>query len=124
MALLSNVAYMLAVHETTLELDLQVPRLLMIDAISKNLGQGDYDQRRYQLIWEQLADFHDRYADELQVIVAANHVPIFIEERDFVRLRLSERERLIPPPDDHAKGGASSTSSDETASESSEDGED
>lgn len=113
MALLTNVAYMLAIHQTTLELDLQIPRLLMIDAISKNLGRGDYDQRRYELIWRQLAEFHDRYADDLQIIVAANDVPDFIEEGDFVRLRLSERDRLVPPPDEDEEKDGSQTSPEE-----------
>ena len=100
MRLMINVAYMLAVHETTLDLGLKVPSLLMIDGITKNLGRGVYDSRRYDLIWEQLAALHrDRY-DELQIIVAANDIPTFIKDLDVVRLQMSDDDRLVPPPDD------------------------
>jgi hypothetical protein len=63
----------------------------------------------------QLAEFHDRYADDLQIIVAANDVPDFIEEGDFVRLRLSERDRFVPPPDEDEENDGSQTSPEEAA---------
>jgi hypothetical protein len=100
MALLTNIVYMLAIHQTTIELDLKIPRLLMIDGISKNLGRGEYDQRRSDLVWTQLAEFHQQYAEDLQIIVAANDVPDFIEDLDVVRLRLSEADRLVPEEDE------------------------
>jgi hypothetical protein len=97
MALMINVAYMLAIHRTNLDLDLKIPRLLMIDGITKNLGRDEYDSRRYRLIWEQLAELHHNHAEDLQLIVAANDIPDFIEDLDVTCLRLSEEDRLVPP---------------------------
>lgn len=104
MRVLVSVAYMLAIHRTTLDLDLRIPRLLMIDGITQNLGRGEYDTLRYQRIWQRLADFHEAYAPDLQMIVAANDVPDFIDEMEVIRLRLSETDRLVPLAELHAAG--------------------
>lgn len=96
MALLINIAYMLALHQTGLDLDLKIPQLLMIDGITKNLGRGEYDNARYRLIWSQLADLHEKYAEQLQIVVATNDLPDFIEDLDVVRVRLTAQDRLVP----------------------------
>lgn len=98
MRVLVNVAYMLALHRSALELGLHVPGLLMIDGITQNLGRGEYDTRRYERIWERLIEYHHDYADDLQIIVAANDVPAFVEEMDVICLRLREDDRLVPLP--------------------------
>ena len=96
MRVLVNVAYMLAIHRAALDLDLKIPRLLMIDGIAQNLGRGEYDTMRYHRIWQRLAAYHVEYANDLQMIVAANDVPDFIEDMDVIKLRLSESDRLVP----------------------------
>ena len=108
MALLINIAYMLALHRTTLDLDLKIPQLLMIDGITKNLGRGEYDNARYRLIWSQLADLHEKYADQLQIVVATNDLPDFIEDLDVVRVRLTAEDRLVPAAEQNSDdvGGA------------------
>ena len=102
MRVLINVAHMLALHRTSLEAGLAVPGLLMIDGINQNLGRGEYDSERYNLVWEQLVAFHESYASDLQLIVASNDVPDFVAERELVRLQLHEDDRLVPdePADD------------------------
>lgn len=97
MAVLINVAYMLALHRMAIEHPLRLPSLLMIDGINQNLGRNEYDSVRYELIWKQLAELHDSFRDQLQVIVATNDIPPFIEALDIVRLRLTETDRLVPP---------------------------
>ncbi|MCU1418492.1 MAG: hypothetical protein JWP32_2666 [Schumannella sp.] len=100
MCVLINVAYMVALHRTALDQGLPVPGLLMIDGINQNLGKNEYDTTRYELIWQELIRLHDEYAEQLQIIVATNDTPGFVRERNFVRLTLSEDDRLVPasPP--------------------------
>jgi rubrerythrin len=100
MAVLINVAYMLALHRMAMEHGLRLPSLLMIDGINQNLGRNEYDSVRYELIWRQLAEFHHLYGDRIQIIVATNDIPSFIEGLDVVRLRLTETDRLVPPADE------------------------
>jgi hypothetical protein len=103
MAVLVNVAYMIAIHRTAIELDLAIPGLLMIDGINQNLGRDEYDSRRYELIWRELIRLANDHTDRLQLIVATNDVPDFVEELDVVKVRLRPDDRLVPLP-----GGAES----------------
>jgi hypothetical protein len=106
MAVLVNVAYMIAIHRTAIELDLAIPGLMMIDGINQNLGRDEYDSRRYELIWRELIRLASDHSDRLQLIVATNDIPDFVEELDVVRVRLRPDDRLVPLPgeeesDDH-----------------------
>jgi hypothetical protein len=113
MAVLINVAYMLALHRMAIEHGLRLPSLLMIDGINQNLGRNEYDSVRYELIWTQLAEFHYSYGDRIQMIVATNDIPPFIDDLDVVRLRLTETDRLVPPTDEPDEAADNESAEDE-----------
>jgi uncharacterized protein YejL (UPF0352 family) len=92
---LVNIGHLLAHHRAALDLALPLPGLIMIDAINKNIGTAEYDATRVDDAWTQLIELSQTLGDEIQVIVAANDVPQ--RARPFVRLTLSENDRLIPP---------------------------
>jgi hypothetical protein len=94
---LVNIAHLLAHHRAALELDLALPRLMMVDGIAKNIGTAGYDAARIEDIWTSLISLSDELGHEIQLIVAANDVPERVEP--YVRLTLSAEERLIPTSD-------------------------
>jgi septal ring factor EnvC (AmiA/AmiB activator) len=94
---LVNVAYILSHHRAAEDNGLPLPRLLMIDGLTKNIGTADYDAARIADVWTQLIDCADHFGDEFQIIVAVNDVPQ--RARQFVVLELSEEDRLIPAAD-------------------------
>ncbi len=95
---LTNLAYIAAHHVTALDLQLELPHLLLIDGVTKNVGRDDYDQARVDAVFDQLLALGDRYGDRLQIIVAANDVPP--QAADAVRLTLTESDRLVPDATD------------------------
>jgi len=106
MAVLVNVAYMIALHRTAIDLDLAIPGLLMIDGINQNLGRDHYDSQRYNLIWHELVRLADEHGDRLQLIVATNDVPDNVAGLDVVRVRLRPDDRLVPlPPGEEPDAG-------------------
>lgn len=100
---LVNVAHSLAHHLAAVDIGLPLPGLLLIDGITKNIGTAQYDAKRTEHVWQTLVDLHEVMADDLQVVVAANDVPAFIDER-FVVMRLAEDDRLVPTADLDAIG--------------------
>lgn len=94
---LVNIAYALAHHRTALEVDVPLPHLLMIDGIHKNIGTAEYDAARTENVWRQLLMLDEEFGDQLQVIVAANDVPEYLNGH--IRLALSDDDRLIPEED-------------------------
>lgn len=102
---LVNVIYLLAHHLTASTLALPLPGVLLIDGMTKNIGTAEYDAERINNIWTQLIDFDQTMGEEFQIIVAVNDIPEHIDP--YVRLRLSEDDRLIPTddlPDDLRNG--------------------
>jgi hypothetical protein len=93
---LTNVAHALAHHEAAIELELLLPGLLLLDGVTKNVGRDEYDWARVEAVFHSLIRLSDAYGDELQLIVSANDVPEFA--MSYVRLHLSEVDRLIPLP--------------------------
>lgn len=91
---LVNLAYTLAHHEAAIEMSLPLPGLLIIDRPSTHIGHEGLDLERIHAIYEYLVDMGTRRAPELQILVVDNDVPDFVEP--YVRLRLSDGERLIP----------------------------
>ncbi len=89
---LINVAHALAHHVTAAELGLKLPNLLVIDGLSEHLGQEGLDPERLDAIYDLLIETSQAH-QELQVIVVDNEVPE--RARSFVRLELSEDDRLI-----------------------------
>ena len=92
LATLINVSHALAHHLTSVELGLRLPQILVIDGLSEYLGQEGLDPERLKAIYDLLIETSKTHR-ELQVIVVDNEVPE--EARPFVRLELSEEDRLI-----------------------------
>ena len=95
LATLINVSHALAHHLTAVELGLKLPQILIIDGLSEHLGQEGLDPERLKAMYDLLIETSNTHR-ELQVIVVDNEVPE--EARPFVRLELSEEDRLIRNP--------------------------
>lgn len=92
LATLINVSHALAHHLTAVELGLRLPQILIIDGLSEHLGQEGLDPERLEAIYDLLIETSNT-TRELQIIVVDNEVPE--KARPFVRLELSEEDRLI-----------------------------
>jgi energy-coupling factor transporter ATP-binding protein EcfA2 len=89
-----NVAHILAHQLTSIEFNLTLPNILLIDGITANIGYEGLDWERVEKIFNYLISLSDSQGDKLQVIVSENSIPDFANE--FVRVRLTEDEKLIP----------------------------
>ena len=89
-----NLAHALAHHETAIEMGIPLPGLLIIDGPSSNIGREGEDLKRVSSIYDYLVEVAGRLSDNLQLIVVDNDVPA--HALDFVRLELSEENRLVP----------------------------
>ena len=92
LATLVNLAHALAHHLTAIELDLKLPDLLIIDGLSEHLGQEGLDPERRAAAYDVLMDLSESYP-QLQVVLVDTEIPS--EARTFVRVELSEDDRLI-----------------------------
>ena len=92
LATLVNVAHALAHHLTAIEMDLKLPDLLIVDGLSEHLGQEGLDPERLAAAYDVLIGLSDS-CPELQVLLVDNEIPS--QAREFVRLELSEEDRLI-----------------------------
>ena len=95
---LVNVALAVAHQKAAIELGLPLPNILMIDGLTTNVGQEGYDAERVHNAYSYLIETAQELGDIVQIIVADGNVPP--EADKYVRLRLSERDRLIPIPPD------------------------
>jgi hypothetical protein len=96
---LVNVAYAVAHQKTAIELGLPLPNILLIDGLTTNVGHEGFDVERVHNAYLSLIALAEELGDTLQIIVADGNVPP--EADPYVRLRLSEEDRLIPmPPSD------------------------
>lgn len=91
---LVNVAHALAHQRTAIACDIPLPNILFIDGLTSNIGHEDLDEERVDSIYHYLIGLSRELGDRLQVIVADNDVPAFAQ--DFIMLRLSENDRLVP----------------------------
>jgi len=96
-----NFAHALAHHETALELGLNLPGILFIDGLTSNIGKEGFDQQRVDNAYDYLIEVSDKYSSQLQIILADGQVSP--HAYPFVRLRLSEDDRLIPIPQGQVK---------------------
>jgi hypothetical protein len=94
LTVLVNVAYALAQQKTSLDLGLNLPNILLIDGLTSNVGHEGFDLRRIHKAFDYLIEVSEEIGEQLQIIVADGNIPN--EARPFVRLRLSETNRLIP----------------------------
>ena len=93
---LVNVAHALAHHTVAIDRDLPLPGMLIIDGASSNVGTEGYDAQRLEDMYDLFAEVGFAYGEQLQIIIVDNHVPPLGQE--WVRLSLSEDDRLIRPP--------------------------
>ena len=107
LTVLVNVAHALAHHTVSLDNDLPLPSLLVLDGLSNNVGHEGFDLARRDDTYRLLIDEVDRYDGRLQVIALDNDVPEFAQ--DAVVLTLSPHDRLVrteTPPIDAPDGGS------------------
>lgn len=102
LTVLVNVAHALAHHTVSLDHDLPLPSLLVLDGLSNNVGHEGFDLARrddtYRLLMEEVL----RYDGRLQVIALDNDVPDFA--LDVVAVTLTPEDRLVRVDD--GSGGA------------------
>jgi len=91
---LVNVAYALANHRTSIDLNLNLPAIILIDGLTSNVGHEGFDLDRVNKAFTYLTNLSSEMGDRLQIIVADGNIPP--EAEPFVRLRLTENDRLIP----------------------------
>ena len=93
LTVLVNVAHALAHHTVSLDHDLPLPSLLVLDGLSNNVGHEGFDLARRDDTYRLLMEEVERYDGRLQVIALDNDVPDFAT--DFVVLTLAPDDRLI-----------------------------
>jgi translation initiation factor 2 beta subunit (eIF-2beta)/eIF-5 len=94
LATLVNIAYTLAHQQTSIDLNLNLPNILLIDGLSEHLGEEGLDPERLEAVYKYLIDISERYGNILQLIVVDNEVPSVAKK--YIKLELSETDRLIP----------------------------
>lgn len=92
-----NVAHAVAHQRTALKLGLALPNLLLVDGLSGAFGVQGFDPQRIGALYDCLAQLSEEFPSEIQVVAADNRVPDSM--RSYVRLELSENDRLIPLED-------------------------
>ena len=92
LATLINISHALAHHLTAIELKLKLPQILIIDGLSEHLGHEGLDPERLMATYDLLIETSNNHP-ELQIIIVDNETPV--KARSFVRLELSEEDRLI-----------------------------
>lgn len=101
---LVNVAHALAHHTVAIDRDLPLPGMLIIDGASSNVGTEGYDAERLEDMYDLLAEVGEAYGDQLQIIIVDNHIPP--RGQDWVRLTLSEDDRLVRLPSEQSHSSA------------------
>ncbi|MFX1297122.1 MAG: hypothetical protein ACFFD2_20000 [Promethearchaeota archaeon] len=91
---LVSVAYSLAHQITSIDLQLKLPNILFIDGLSEHLGEEGLDPERLESMYKYLIEISEEKAENLQIIVVDNKFPSYA--RKYIRLELSDTERLIP----------------------------
>ncbi len=91
---LVNVAHTVAHQLNAFAYDLALPNILFIDGLSEHFGEEGRDPARREAIYRLLGDTCREHGDRLQMLVADNDIPDSM--RQFIRLELSEEDRLVP----------------------------
>jgi len=97
---LVNVAHALAHHTVSIDRNLPLPGLLILDGLSANIGHEGFDLDRVRDVYRLLSRVADQYAGALQVIAVDNELPrdVLLEFVDRVVLTLTQEDRLIRIP--------------------------
>lgn len=93
LTVLVNVAHALAHHTVSLDNDLPLPSLLVLDGLSNNVGHEGFDLERRDDTYRLLMEEVERYGGRLQVIALDNDVPDFAEQA--IAITLSPDDRLV-----------------------------
>ncbi|MFC1969573.1 hypothetical protein ACFLVF_03700, partial [Chloroflexota bacterium] len=64
------------------------------DGLSEHLGKERFDPQRQEAVYQYLIQMSEELGDIIQMIIVDNKVPSIA--RKFIRLELSESDRLIP----------------------------
>ena len=88
-----NVAHALAHHTVSIDHELPLPGLLVLDGLSSNVGHEGFDLDRRDDTYRLLMEEVNRYQGRLQVIALDNDVPSFA--LDSVVLTLTTEDRLV-----------------------------
>lgn len=115
LTVLVNVAHALAHHTVSLDNDLPLPSLLVLDGLSNNVGHEGFDLERRDDTYRLLMDEVARYGGRLQVIALDNDVPDFADSA--VVLTLAPDDRLVRS-EVPGLGGTESESADKQSPES------
>lgn len=94
LATLVNIAYMIAHQRTSIHFNLGLPNIILIDGLSEHFGKEGFDIKRQEAMYRYFIQMSEELGDVLQMIVVDNEVPLIA--RQFIRLNLSETDRLIP----------------------------
>lgn len=97
LTVLVNVAHALAHHTVSLDNDLPLPSLLVLDGLSNNVGHEGFDLERRDDTYRLLMEEVERYGGRLQVIALDNDVPDFAEQA--IAITLSPDDRLVRTAD-------------------------
>lgn len=91
---LVNVAFAVSNQIASIELQRPLVNILLIDGLTNQIGEDAPDRERKVKVWKYLLDIAETHLESLQIIVADNEVPDFIEPH--VRITLSADDRLVP----------------------------
>lgn len=97
LTVLVNVAHALAHHTVSLDNELPLPSLLVLDGLSNNVGHEGFDLERRDDTYRLLMEEVERYGGRLQVIALDNDVPDFAEQA--IAITLSPDDRLVRTAD-------------------------
>lgn len=89
-----NVAHAVAHQLTSIQYNLPLPNILLVDGLTGNIGYEGLDMERVEAIYHMLIDVVAKHKDRLQVIVADNSIPQFAKE--YLLVDFSEEDKLIP----------------------------
>lgn len=93
LATLINISYALAHQQTSIDLNLNLPNILLIDGLSEHLGEEGLDPVRLESVYKYLIEISQKLGNILQIIVVDNEVPSIAKQ--YIKLELSETDRLI-----------------------------
>lgn len=94
---LVNIAHALAHHTVAIDRGLPLPGLLILDGISANSGEGDFDQERVRDVYRLLVSESEKYQDALQLVAVDNSIPSEFSESllEKVVLHLTQEDKLV-----------------------------
>ncbi|WP_329057992.1 hypothetical protein OG511_25590 [Streptomyces sp. NBC_01453] len=94
---LVNIAHALAHHTVAIDRGLRLPGILILDGVSANSGEGDFDQERVRDVYRLLIAEAGKYKNSLQLIAVDNSVPweFYEELREKFVLHLTQEDKLV-----------------------------